>query len=150
QDASAQAIAALNERYGFDRPTYVQYGDWLARALTGDLGRSYVTQQTVASAIGPAIPVTIELALLSILIATTASVVLNSLTPAFRVRLPAVVVLTLSGITVPNFMIGISLIFVFSVALGWLPSTGWEPWSSGVLSHLQHIAMPVLTLSAYY
>jgi peptide/nickel transport system permease protein len=150
QDASPDAIAALNARYGFDRPTYVQYVDWLGRALSGDFGRSYVTQQTVGSAIGPAVPVTLELAFLSILIATGASIVLNSLTAAYRVRIPAVVGLNLIGITVPNFMIGISLIFVFSVTLGWLPSTGWEPWSSGPVAHLRHIAMPVITLSAYY
>src|SRR3954469_25509834 len=59
QDASPDAIAALNARYGFDRPTYVQYADGLGRALSGDFGPSYVTQQPVASAIGPAVPVTL-------------------------------------------------------------------------------------------
>jgi peptide/nickel transport system permease protein len=47
-------------------------------------------------------------------------------------------------------MLGISLIFVLSVLLGWLPSTGWVPWSDGVGAHLKHLIMPVLTLSAYY
>jgi peptide/nickel transport system permease protein len=63
---------------------------------------------------------------------------------------PLVVGANLIGITVPNFMLGISLIFVFSVGLGWLPSTGWSPWSLGVIDHLKHIILPVLTLSAYY
>ena len=150
QDASPQAIAELNHRYGFDRPVAVQYVSWLGHALRGDLGRSYVTQQPVASAVLPAIPVTFELALWAVLLATMAATVLNSVPVARRVLTPAVVGLNLVGITIPNFMIGISLIFVFAVTLGWLPTTGWAPWSDGIVEHLKHMVMPVLTLSGYY
>jgi peptide/nickel transport system permease protein len=150
QDASPQAIADLNHRYGFDRPVAVQYLAWLAHALAGDLGRSYVTQQPVASAVLPAIPVTLELGIWAILLASLAAIVLNSVPVGRRLLTPAVVGLNLVGITVPNFMIGISLIFVFAVYLGWLPTTGWVPWSDGIADHLRHMAMPVLTLSAYY
>ena len=150
QDASPQAIAELNHRYGFDRPVAVQYASWLAHALQGDLGRSYVTQQPVASAVLPALPVTFELAFLAVLLATLSATVLNSVPVARRALTPTVVGLNLVGITVPNFMIGISLIFVFAVTLGWLPTTGWVPWSAGVLDHFRHILLPVITLSAYY
>jgi peptide/nickel transport system permease protein len=150
QDASPDAIKALNARYGFDRPVLVQYFDWLTKAAQGDFGRSFVTQQSVAGAVLPAIPVTLELALWSVLLAALAATVLNSLPVARRIVMPLVVTLNIAGLTVPNFMIGISLIFLFSVGLGWLPSSGWEPWSEGVVNHLRHIAMPVLTLSAYY
>lgn len=150
QDASPDAIKALNARYGFDRPILVQYFDWLANALQGDFGRSFITQQSVASAVLPAIPVTLELALWSVMLAATAATVLNSLPVARRIVMPLVVTVNIAGLTVPNFMIGISLIFLFSVGLGWLPSSGWEPWPDGVINHLRHIAMPVLTLSAYY
>lgn len=150
QDASPDAIKALNDRYGFDRPILTQYFDWLGKAVQGDFGRSFITQQSVAGAVLPAIPVTLELALWSILLAATAATVLNSLPVARRIVMPVVVTLNIAGLTVPNFMIGISLIFLFSVGLGWLPSSGWEPWSDGVINHLRHIAMPVLTLSAYY
>ncbi len=150
QDASGDAITALNARLGFDRPILVQYFDWLVKALQGDLGRSFITQQSVAGAILPAIPVTLELALWAVLLAAIAATVLNSLPVARRIVMPLVVTLNIVGLTVPNFMIGISLIFLFSVGLGWLPSSGWEPWSDGVVNHLRHIAMPVLTLSAYY
>jgi peptide/nickel transport system permease protein len=150
QDASPDAIKALNARYGFDRPVLVQYFDWLTKAAQGDFGRSFVTQQSVAGAVLPAIPVTLELALWSVLLAALAATVLNSLPVARRIVMPLVVTLNIAGLTVPNFMIGISLIFLFSVGLGWLPSSGWEPWSDGAINHLRHIAMPVLTLSAYY
>ena len=79
QDASPQAIAALNAQYGFDRPAVVQYLHWLGGALLGDLGRSYTTQQSVAGAIAARIPVTLELSLWSIALAVTAAVVCNTI-----------------------------------------------------------------------
>jgi len=79
-----------------------------------------------------------------------AATVLNSLPFARRVLRPLVISANLAGIAMPNFVIGIVLIFVFSVSLGWLPSTGWVPWSEGAIKHLTHMLLPVLTLSAYY
>jgi ABC-type microcin C transport system permease subunit YejB len=86
EDASPKAIAELNARYGFDRPAYVQYFDWLGRALTGDFGRSYTSQDPVGAAIAGALPVTLELSAWAILLAVTAAVGLNSLPnrPALR------------------------------------------------------------------
>jgi peptide/nickel transport system permease protein len=150
QDASPEAIAQLNAKMGFDQPLYTQYLHWMTNALGGDLGRSYATQESVAEAILPRIPVTAELAVLAILVATLSATVLNSLTVARRVVRPFALALGILGITVPNFMLGVSLIFLFSVKLGWFPSFGWTPWSDGVLRHLQHILLPLLTLSAYY
>jgi len=150
QDASPPTIAALNAKFGFDKPPVIQYLHWLGNALTGDLGRSYTTQQSVAAAIAARVPVTLELSLWSIALAVTAAVVCNTL-PAMRGPFRGVVTAAnLVGITVPNFMLGVSLIFVLSVKLDLLPATGWVPWSDGIGEHLRHIIMPVLTLSAYY
>jgi peptide/nickel transport system permease protein len=150
ENATPEAIADLNARLGFDRPAHVQYVDWLVRALHGDFGRSFATQQAVAGAVLPAIPVTLELAFWSILIAGTLAVVLNSVPIGRRAIVPAITGLNILGITVPNFMLGISLIFLFAVTLGWLPSTGWVPWSEGAAAHMKHLIMPVATLSGYY
>ena len=150
QDASTDAIAAINKRYGFDRPLYVQYLDWIASAVRGDFGRSYVTQQSVVSAVLPSIAVSLELAVLAMLMAAVTAVVTNTLPAGRRIVGPFVVGANLVAITVPNFMLGISLIFFFSVGLGWLPTTGWAPWTEGALVHLKHLILPVLTLSAYY
>lgn len=150
QDASPQAIAALNAQYGFNQPAIVQYLHWLGNALRGDLGRSYTTQQSVAAAIALRLPVTLELSFWSIGLAVIAAVASNTI-PAMRGRWQGVVTAAnLIGITVPNFMLGVSLIFVLSVKLNLLPTTGWVPWSDGVGVHLWHMIMPVLTLSAYY
>lgn len=150
ENATPQAIADLNARHGFDRPAHVQYVDWLARALHGDLGRSFATQQPVAAMVFPALPVTLELAFWSMLVAGTLAVVLNSVPTGRRAIVAAITGLNILGVTVPNFMLGISLIFLFAVSFGWLPSTGWAPWSEGVIAHMKHLIMPVATLSAYY
>ena len=150
QDATPQSIAELNARMGFDRPLLVQYLEWMSRALTGDLGRSYSIHQSVADAILPRLPVTLELGVLAILLAAVTAVAINSITVGRRgVRLVATA-LAVAGITLPNFALGLSLIFLFSVKLGWLPSIGWAPWSEGIKTHARHILLPVLTLSAYY
>jgi peptide/nickel transport system permease protein len=150
QDASPRAIAALNTEYGFDQPAVTQYLRWLGAALSGDLGRSYTTRQSVAAAIAACVPVTLELAFWSIALAVTAAVVSNTIPVARGQLQPLVTAANLICITVPNFMLGVSLIFLFSVKLNLLPSTGWAPWSDGILVHLTHMVMPVLTLSAYY
>ncbi len=150
QDASPQAIAALNAQYGFDRPVLSQYLHWLGDALTGDLGRSYTTQQSVAQAIAARVPVSLELAVWSIALAVAAAIFFNTI-PVARAQVQRIVTaVNLVGITVPNFMLGVSLIFLLSVQLNLLPSTGWVPWSDGVGAHLAHMVMPVLTLSSYY
>lgn len=150
QDATPQGIAELNARLGFDRPLLVQYLDWMGRALVGDFGRSYSTHQTVAQGILPRLPVTLELGVLAIALASTVAVVVNSITAGRAVIRPVATTLAVAGITLPNFALGLSLVFLFSVELGWLPSIGWAPWSAGPWTHFKHILLPVLTLSAYY
>ncbi|HKX07818.1 MAG TPA: ABC transporter permease [Stellaceae bacterium] len=150
QDATAQSIAELNARLGFDRPLVTQYLDWMGKALSGDLGRSFSTHQTVADIILPSLPVTLELGVLAILLAGLFAVAIDSLTLGRRLIRPVATVLAMVGITLPNFALGSSLVFVFSVKLGWFPSFGWAPWSDGVLNHIHHIELPLLTLAAYY
>lgn len=150
RDADPATIEALNARYGFDRPVHEQYLSWMWNALQGDFGRSYVTRQSVADAILPRILVTLEIAGLAVALAVVATAVMNSIPVARRAIGSANTGLSLVGITVPNFMLGISLIYLFSVQLGWLPTTGWVDWSEGFVKHCTHIIMPVLTLSAFF
>jgi peptide/nickel transport system permease protein len=150
QDATPQRVAELNARLGFDRPLIVQYFDWMHGALTGDLGRSYSTNQTVAEAILPRLPVTLEIGFAAVLLAVVMAVGINSISTGRAVVRPIATALAVAGITLPNFALGLCLIFLFSVELGWLPSIGWAPWSAGLGTHLKHILLPVVTLSAYY
>jgi peptide/nickel transport system permease protein len=149
-DATPERIAELEHQFGFDRPLYVQYLDWMAHAFQGDFGRSYSTGQRVAEMLLPRLLPSLELAFLGILVATSCAVLFSSVTVARRVVHPVVTMLSLIGITVPNFMLGITFIYVFSVALGWLPTSGWSSWSAGIGQHFLHLILPVLTLAAYY
>jgi peptide/nickel transport system permease protein len=150
ENASPQAIAEINARYGFDRPVVVQYADWMRRALGGDFGRSYLTQQDVADAVLPHIPVTLELAQWAIALAVLVATTINTIPVAKRLIGAGSASLAIVGITVPNFMLGIILIYVLSVELRWLPTTGWAPWEDGALEHMRHLLMPIVTLSAFY
>ncbi len=150
RDADPAAVHAMDVRFGFDRPIPLQYARWIAAALRGDFGRSYTTQQPVAAMIAPALPVTLELSVAAVLLAVVLAVGVNSLAVGQRFVTPAVTALSVIGVTVPNFMLGASLLYVLSVRLRWLPTTGWVPWSQGIGPHLLHLIMPMLTLSAFY
>jgi peptide/nickel transport system permease protein len=150
RDADPQAVRAMDMQFGFDRPVVVQYGHWIGAALRGDLGRSYTTSQPVAAMIMPALPVTLELSLIAILVAAGLAVGINSVVVGRQVLAPVITALSVVGVTIPNFMLGASLLYVLSVRLRWLPTTGWVPWSQGVGPHLLHLLMPVATLCAFY
>ena len=136
--------------FGFDQPIYVQYLNWMGNALQGDFGRSFATQERVVDAILPRVPASLELAGLAIILAVLGATVLNSIPLAKRALASLNTGLSVVGITVPNFMLGISLIYIFSVTLGWLPTSGWVNWSVSPQKHLTHLVLPVLTLSAFY
>jgi len=150
EDASPAAIAELNARLGFDGPLVVRYLNWVLNALSGELGRSYATQQPVASMIAAALPLTLELAIWSIGFAFFAAALINSIPYCRKIVEGATSAVSLVGITIPNFFLGMILIYILSVQLRWLPTTGWSPWGDGVFEHLLHMIMPVLTLTTFY
>jgi peptide/nickel transport system permease protein len=78
------------------------------------------------------------------------SVGVNSIAVFRRIIAPVVTCVSVIGVTVPNFMLGASMIYVLSIRLHWLPTTGWSPWSQGPGAHFLHLLMPVLTLCAFY
>ncbi|GGO54003.1 peptide/nickel transport system permease protein [Roseovarius pacificus] len=150
EDASPEAIAELNARLGFDGPLLTRYWDWMSSALSGDLGRSYSTQQAVSDMVAAALPLTLELALWAIAVAVIGTALINSI-PVFRGVVERVTAgISIIGITVPNFFLGLLLIYIFSVQFRWLPTTGWAPWSDGVITHLRHMILPVATLCFFY
>lgn len=150
EDASPESVAELNARLGFDEPLLLRYWNWMTDALSGEFGRSYSTQQPVAEMIANALPLTLELALWAIFIAFFGAALINSVTFLKGVVDRAVAAVAVVGITVPNFLLGLLLIYVFSVQLRLLPTTGWSPWSDGAVKHLMHMILPALTLTTFY
>lgn len=150
RDATPQAVREMDAKFGFDQPVPTQYGRWVVAALRGNLGRSFTTQQPVSAMVAAAAPVTIELSVAAVLLAGVLSVVVNSIVVGRRVIQPVVTALSIVGVTLPNFMLGASLIYVLAIRLRWLPTTGWSPWAQGLGPHALHLVMPVLTLAAFY
>lgn len=138
--SSASKRAEIEARYGLDRPLPVQYGIWLNQILHGDLGTSIVTRRPVAQLIGQALPHSLQLGGLALLMSSGVGILLGVLAARMRDRWPDRLIMggVLLGATLPSFWIGLILILVFSVQLGWFPVSGARGWASLVL--------PVLTI----
>lgn len=126
QEATSLDRAELEDRLGLNDPVIIQYGRFLGRAIRGDFGVSYRAGLPVAEVILERLPATLELALVSGLFAVIAGVCLGIYTAIRRDRWLANIIMTSSliGVSLPTFLIGIALIWAFSVNLGWLPSFG--------------------------
>ncbi len=159
QEASMADREELARRLGLDQPFPIQFLHFLGNALQGDFGISYRQGRPVSALIAERLPATVELAVLSALFATVLGVALGVYAAIRRrgVLANAVMTLSLVGVSLPTFLIGIGLIYVFAVELRWLPSfgrgetvrIGW--WTTGLLtwSGLQSLILPVLTLGFF-
>jgi ABC-type dipeptide/oligopeptide/nickel transport system permease component len=142
ESASREDVVDLRQRLGLDRPLYVQYAAFLRGAVTGDLGRSLRTGQSVTGAIAERMPATIELAFAAMLFAVVVAVPLG-IVAAVRAGTAVdhgATTLSLIGISLPGFWLGPILAIVFAVTLGWLPVSG-----RGTPAHL---VLPAITLGA--
>jgi peptide/nickel transport system permease protein len=152
-DAPAQLVDDMRRIYGFDRPLPVQFGLWLAKAVHGDLGSSIATGRPVVDEISGAIGNTFVLAMCATVIGFALGCSFGFVAGYFRGswldRLASFVAVI--GVSVPHYWLGIVLVIVFSVELGWLPAVGAGPsGSSGWAwdwAHVRHIILPAVTLS---
>jgi len=136
--------AALRERAGFDRPLVVQYVTWLGSALTGDLGVSFRSGQPVATTLLERLPATVALAVAALVVALVVAVPLG-IVSALRsgsVWDHLASAFSQVGISVPDFWLAILLILLFSLTLGWLPSTGYVPLTEDPWQWLRHLVLP--------
>jgi ABC-type dipeptide/oligopeptide/nickel transport system permease component len=159
QEASVADREALRDRLGLNDPVIVQFASYIGRALTGDFGISYRLQQPVAELILSRLPATLELALISGILAFVAGVGFGVYTALNRHGWLSNVVMTTSliGVSLPTFLIGVLLIWIFAVELQWLPSfgrgevvdLGW--WTTGLLtpSGRASLVLPAITLGLY-
>jgi peptide/nickel transport system permease protein len=149
--ATPERVAAVNARLGLDQPLPTRYLRWLEALLHGDLGTSNLSFRPVAGLLGAAIPVTLELALASLVLAVLVAVPTGLLLAEHRARWwarAAMPVITL-GISVPGFWVGLLLIVVFAVGLGWLPSGGYVPFARDPVGNIRHMVLPTLSLAIY-
>jgi peptide/nickel transport system permease protein len=147
-EAGADVVAAIRQEFGLERPLPVQYTDYVAQTLQGNLGLSTQDKLPVGTIILERIPVTLELAVLSMLIAIIIGV-LAGIVAAVRQGRFADYVATgfgLVGLSVPHFWLGLLGILLFSVTLHWLPASGFVPLTEDPAANLQRMILPALVL----
>ncbi len=143
-----ETYQALRERAGLDRPLLVQYFSYLGNALTGDLGVSFRSGQPVTATLLERLPATLSLAAMSLLIALLIAIPLGLVSAIRSGKLSDYVSTVFSqvGVSIPDFWMAILLILLFTSTLGWLPPSGYVPFSEDPVGWLTHIVMPALTV----
>lgn len=152
-DAPAEVITALRSTYGLDKPLPVQYGLWLQRALHGDLGTSIASGRPVTDEVVSATGNTLLLASIATLGGVLIGCLLGGLagyhSGSWVDRLATV--LSVVGVSIPHYWLGLVLTIIFSIKLGWFPAMGAGPGGSNEwlwdYDHLRHLVLPALTLS---
>ncbi|HVL70290.1 MAG TPA: ABC transporter permease [Beijerinckiaceae bacterium] len=143
EGARAEDIAMVRQMYGLDRPLIVQYLEWLARTLSGDLGQSIYFRTSVTGLVLEKLPTTLMLGLFAILFALAISIPLGVLAAVYQGSLVDRLALTVAvlGQALPNFFFALCLIILFSIQLRWLPVSGSETWA--------HFVMPTIALGYF-
>ena len=145
-----EVLDQLKAEYRLDDPVLVRYFDWLGDAVRGDLGQSFISDQAVSDIIKDRIPITAELALLATLIALALALPIGII-GAFREGRPADKVTGIAaqvGLSVPNFIVAIFAIWLFTIQWKLLPSSGWNRLSEdGLIENLKSAILPSITLA---
>ena len=159
QDATPDQVAELRAALGLDQPFFVQFGHFLANAVQGEFGLSLRQGTKVSQLIAERFPATLELALVAAALALLLGVPMGVYAALKRGSFLSQVLMTVSllGVSLPTFLIGILLILVFAVVLGWFPSFGRGEvthiggWTTGLLTlkGWHHITLPAITLAIF-
>jgi peptide/nickel transport system permease protein len=150
-DASVEAVDRIRVQLGLDKPVVTQLVLWFVRLAHGDLGTSLVLDQTVLSAVMERLPVTASLSAVALAITVPFGVAFGVLAAYFRGTWidQGVMMLALLGVSVPSFWIAILSVILFSVTLGWLPSSGYVPMDQGVGQWLAALIQPASVLALF-
>ncbi|HYL07250.1 MAG TPA: ABC transporter permease [Candidatus Udaeobacter sp.] len=148
EDRTPEAIAAIHQQLGLDQPLYTQYVIWLARILHGDWGRSITTHEPVLGAILDRLPATLELGVAALLWSLVVAIPMGTIAAVRRGSIidRLATGITVAGVSVPNFFIGIVLIYALSVSARIFPFGGYVPLTQDPLESLRHVAMPAIAL----
>ena len=148
EERDLHAVEAIRKKYHLDQPLPVQYGIWMGKVLRGDFGESLRNKIPVSELLLSKLPVTVELALASMAIALVLGIPAGIISAA-RKGTPLDVtanLLALTGLSVPHFWLGIMLILLFAVQLGWLPASGYVPPWEDLRKNLTTLLMPAFVL----
>lgn len=149
ETATPERVAEIEAKLGLDKPLVEQYFDFLGGIVTGDLGTSLFSTQTVTNAVGSALPATLSLAGLAlvfiVLIGVPFGIIAGTRPGSLIDRILSGVAAL--GVAAPAYWVGMILLIVFANRLGWFPATRYEPLSEGVFTWLRHLVLPAFALS---
>jgi peptide/nickel transport system permease protein len=148
ENATARQIETIRDELGLNQPFLVQYWHWLTHAVSGNLGTSLNTRQSVASAIGTALPTTLQLVVGGLLVAAILGTVAGVVSARRANTATDAVVSSLSsaGAAIPSFWLGLVLVSVFALGTRWFPATGFVSITSNPGQALKHLVLPSIAL----
>lgn len=148
-NARPDTLAALRAELGLDQPVVWRYLEWIGGFLVGDFGTSYTYRVPVADLIGQRVAVSLPLALVAMALSTLIAIPVGVYAASRRGRAPDVATMGVAqvGVAVPNFWLGLMLVLLFSLQLGWFPASGFPGWQAGLWPGLRALVLPALALA---
>ena len=152
EEATAEQRAKARADYGLDLPAPVRFAHWIGNAATGDLGRSLRSNEPVVRMLADRIPVTLQLTLMSIVIAILIGLPAGIVAARFRGTLldVAASIVAMTSVAIPYFWMGVLLIMLFALKLAWLPPSGYVPFLSDPVGNLKLMILPSLTIGTAF
>jgi peptide/nickel transport system permease protein len=148
-NATPQEVHQLAVKLGVDKPLLSQYGTWLGHLVTGNLGHSLASGQSVNSILGADLPITFELIAFAFVISLGLAIPIALLAARWpngifdRVSM----VLSMAGLSIANYILALILVYVFAVKLNWLPALGWVPPNKGVGNNIKYLTLPAVAVA---
>ncbi len=148
-NAQPETLAVLHKQLGFDMPLWQRYLVWISDFVRGDFGTSYTYSVPISELLLPRIMLTLPLAALSMLISVIIAIPVGVYAAATRGRLHDVVSMGIAqiGVAIPNFWLGLLLILLFALQLGWFPASGFSGWNNGFWVGMHSLFLPALALA---
>ncbi|MEI3606070.1 ABC transporter permease [Pseudogracilibacillus sp. SE30717A] len=149
-EATEEQLKELRKEMGLDLPIYQQYLNWIGGVLQGDFGTSYFMKEPVTHSIAEHVKPTLSLAIIAQIITILIAVPLGIAAANRRGTIAdqSIMGVSLLGMSIPSFLLGLFLILLIGVKLGWLPVAGYQPLSNGLWNHIKYLIMPAISLGA--
>lgn len=147
-NAQPETLAALHKQLGLDQPLWWRYLSWIGGFLKGDFGTSYTYSVPISELLGPRIMVTLPLALLSMILSVAVAIPVGVYAASKRGKTGDILSMGVAqvGVAIPNFWLGLLLILLFALQLGWFPASGFAGWENGFWIGIRSLFLPALAL----
>ncbi len=148
-NAQPETLAALQKQLGLDAPLWSRYLTWISGFIVGDFGVSYTYSVPISELLGPRVLVTLPLAVLAMAISVIIAIPLGVIAASKRGKAFDVAGMGVAqvGVAIPNFWLGLLLILLFALQLGWFPASGFGGWEDGLWKGLRSLILPAVALA---